>query len=225
MTTFLKSPRLLKGAIVGLELFNPVASVIAFQYNPETLTRTLEAKMAGEEGGDRSEAMRLGGAPVETISLEIEIDAVDQLEQEEGTALEMGIYPQLSALEMLLYPKSLQVIANRALLLAGTIEVIPPVAPFTLFIWGWRRVVPVRLTSFSITEEAYDVNLNPIRAKVSLGLRVLSYSDFPLTHPGFYTFLAHQVVKEAMATIGSWNSLDAIRYDRVRVAKMNLPNI
>ena len=94
-------------------------------------------------------------------------------------------------------------IANTALLALGTIEIIPPVAPLTLFIWGPKRVLPVRLTEFSITEEAYDPTLNPIRAKVSLGLRVLSYSDLPLTHPGYSLFLAHQVVKEAMATIGS----------------------
>jgi hypothetical protein len=68
-------------------------------------------------------------------------------------------------------------------------------------------VLPVRLTEFSITEEAYDVNLNPIRAKVGLGLRVLSYSDLPLTHPGYGIFLVHQVVKEAMAVVGSANNL------------------
>jgi len=95
------------------------------------------------------------------------------------------------------------------LLAAGTIEVIPPMAPLTLFIWGPKRVLPVRLTNFSITEDAYDVNLNPIRAKVSLGLSVLNYNDLPLTHPGYHLFLAHQVVKETMATIGSVNNLAA----------------
>ncbi len=115
----------------------------------------------------------------------------------------MGIYPQLSALEMLLYPKSALVIANTILLAAGTIEVIPPEAPFTLFIWGPKRILPVRLTGFTITEEAHDTGLNPIRAKVSLDLRVLSTSDFSITHPGYALFLAHQVVKETMAVIGS----------------------
>ncbi|MEA3323827.1 MAG: hypothetical protein U9Q37_01640, partial [Euryarchaeota archaeon] len=101
MTTFPGSPRLIKGAIVGIDIFNPLASVILFQYNPDTLTRTLQAKMSGE-GGDRSEALRLKGAPEETITLDIEIDATDQLEKAEGTAVSMGIYPQLAALEMLL---------------------------------------------------------------------------------------------------------------------------
>ena len=209
MTTFPGSPRLIKGAIVGIDIFNPLASVILFQYNPDTLTRKLQAKMSGE-GGDRSEALRLEGAPEETITLDIEIDATDQLEKAEGTAVSMGIYPQLSALEMLIYPKSAVVIANTALLATGTIETIQPMAPLTLFVWGPKRVLPVRLTNFSIAEEAYDVNLNPIRAKVSLGLRVLSYNDLPLTHPGYYLFLAHQVVKETMATIGSVNNLAAV---------------
>jgi hypothetical protein len=111
---------------------------------------------------------------------------------------------------MLLYPKSSLVVANTALMLAGTLEIVPPQAPFTLFIWGPKRVLPVRLTDFSITEEAHDANLNPIRAKVSLTLRVLSYSDFAVDHPGYYLFLAHQIAKEALATIGSVGDLGAV---------------
>lgn len=210
MTTFPGSPQPIKGAIVGIDPLNPLASVIVFQYNPDTLTRTLEAQTIGGQGGDRSEALRLKGAPIEDIKLDVEIDATDQLEKSDGTALSMGIYPQLSALEMLIYPKSTLVITNTVLLAVGTIEVIPPMAPFTLFIWGPKRVLPVRLTQFSITEEAYDVNLNPIRAKVGLGLRVLSYNDLPLTHPGYGLFLAHQVIKETMATIGSVGNLTAV---------------
>ena len=210
MTTFPGSPRLVKGAIVGIDPFNPLASVIVFQYNPDSLTRTLQAQTTGSQGGDRSEALRLKGAPVETITVNIEIDATDQLEKSDPLATSLGIYPQLSALEMLVYPKSALVIANTVLLAVGTIEIIPPAAPFTLFIWGPKRVVPVRLTTFTITEEAYDVSLNPIRAKVALGLRVLSYNDFPLTHPGYSLFLAHQVVKEAMATLNTVGNAPAI---------------
>ena len=206
MTTFPGSPRLMKGAIVGLDIFNPLASLIVFQYNPETMTRRLQAQTLGGGEGDKTEALRLKGAPVETISLDVEIDATDQLEQGDGIATSLGIYPQLSALEMLLYPKSALVIANTVLMAAGTIEVVPPVAPLTLFIWGLKRVLPVRLTDFSITEEAFDPSLNPIRAKVALGLRVLSYNDLSILHPGYYVFLAHQVVKETMAMIGSLNA-------------------
>lgn len=206
MTTFPGSPRVMKGALVGIDILNPLASLIVFQYNPETMTRRLQAQTLGGGEGDRTEALRLKGAPVETISLDIEIDATDQLETGDGVATSLGVYPQLSALEMLIYPKSALVIANTVLMAMGTIEVVPPVAPFTLFVWGPKRVLPVRISDFSITEEAYDVNLNPIRAKVSLGLRVLSYNDLSVLHPGYYVFLAHQVVKEAMAVVGSLNS-------------------
>ena len=206
MTTFPGSPRLTKGAIVGIDPFNPLASVIIFQYNPETLTRTLTAQATSGESG-RSEALRLKGPPVETIKLDVEIDATDQLEKGEGSAASLGIYPQLAALEMLLYPKSAVTIANTVLMALGTIEIIPPEAPFTLFIWGAKRVLPVRLSGFSITEDAHDPSLNPIRAKASLELRVLSTSDFSVLHPGYALFLAHQVVKETMAVIGSVSNI------------------
>lgn len=209
MSTFPNSPRLLKGAIVGFDLLNPLASVIIFQYNPHTLTRSLKAQAMGGEGA-KSEAMRLTGAPEETIQVEVEIDATDQLEKAESPGVDMGVYPQLSALEMLIYPKSSFVIANTALMAAGAIEVVPPEAPFTLFIWGPKRILPVRITDFSITEEAFDVNLNPIMAKVSLGLRVLSYNDLPVTHPGYYMFLSHQIIKETMAVVGSTGDLTAV---------------
>ncbi|HYH85706.1 MAG TPA: hypothetical protein VEX60_09495, partial [Pyrinomonadaceae bacterium] len=101
-------------------------------------------------------------------------------------------------------------IANTVLLAAGTIEILPPIGPFTLFVWGLQRVLPVRLTEFTITEEAHDVNLNPIRAKVSLGLRVLSYNDLSITNPGYYLFLTHQIIKETMAQLGSISNLGAV---------------
>ena len=202
MTTFPGSPRLVKGAIIGVDKFNPLASIIVFQYNPKSMTRRLQASTPQSQGS-RAEVQRLSGAPAETIELRVEIDATDQLEAGNPVAETTGIYPQLSALEMLLYPKSAQVILNSALLAAGTIEIVPPAAPFTLFVWGLKRVLPVRLDGFSIEEQEYDPNLNPIRAAATLSLRVLSYNDFSLTHPGFSIFLAHQVAKEVMATIGS----------------------
>lgn len=210
MSPLSNTPRLVKGAIIGVDLFNPIASVILFQYNPEKVTRTLQAQGSGENGA-RSEAMRLKGAPIETIKMDVEIDATDQLEQGDSQAADMGIYPQLSALEMLVYPKSALVIANTVLMALGTIEVLPPIGPFTVLVWGIKRVVPVKVTDFSISEELHDEHLNPIQAKVSLGLRVLSYNDLSLTNPGYYLFLAHQVVKEAMAVVGSVNNLGAIK--------------
>ena len=200
---------LLKGAIVGVDIFNPLASVVIFQYNPATLTRTLAPRTAGADSSARAEPLRLTGPPEEDISVEIEIDATDQLEVGDALASTAGIHPQLASLEMLVYPKTASVILNTALMLAGTIEVVPPEAPLTLFVWGPHRVVPVRITSFSITEEAYDSSLSPIRAKVTLGLRVLTYNDLPITNPGHALFLVHQVIKEAFATMGSVGNLAA----------------
>ncbi len=216
MTTFPGSPRLLKGAIIGLDPVNPLASIVVFQYNPDTLTRRLEARSSGGgESGDRSEAFRLTGPPKETITLSIEVDATDQLEQANPLAVTMGVYPTLSALEMLLYPKSAVVIANTILAQFGNIELIPPEAPMTLFVWGPQRVLPVRVDKFSITEQSFDTMLNPITAKVDLSLLVLSYHDLKLTHPGYNLFLAHQIAKEIMATSNVVNSAA----ERQRVAE------
>lgn len=209
MTSFPDAPKVLRGALVGIDPLDPVASIIVFQYNPDSLQRTLQPQMSGSggESSDRSEALRLKGPPIETIKVDIDIDATDQLAGGDPKAAMMGIYPQLSALEMLVYPKSALVIANTVLLAAGTIEVIPPAAPLTIFVWGPKRSLPVKITEFTITEEAHDPNLNPIRAKVSLGLRVLSYADLPLSNVGYGLFLAHQVAKEAMAVLASVNGL------------------
>ncbi len=201
MSAFPGSPRLLKGAIVGLDPLNPVASVIVFQYNPETLTRRLDARTTGGgEVGDRSEPFRLRTAPSETITLAVTVDATDQLETADGLAVRAGVGPALSALEMLLYPKSALVVANAVLARFGNLEIIPPQAPLTVFVWGAQRVLPVRLTGFNITEQAYDAFLNPILAQVDLTLNVLSYADLKVCDPGYTLFLAYQIAKELLAS-------------------------
>jgi len=207
VSTFPGSPRLLKGAIIGLDPGKPLASVVVFQYNPDTLTRRIDARATGGgDNTDRSEAFRLTGPPKETITVSIEIDATDQLEQANPLAVASGIHSTLAALEMLLYPKSAFTIANTALAMVGNLEIIPPEAPLTLFFWGPARVLPVRITSLSITEEAYDTLLNPIRAKVDLTLQVLSYFDLKITNPGYQLFLAHHIAKEVLANANVGNS-------------------
>ena len=200
MTIFPGSPKLQKGAIIGLDPANPLASVVVFQYNPDTLTRTLTAQTTTSSDTSRGEALRLKGPPEENITIDIEIDATDQLEKGDDNAASMGIYPALSALEMLLYPKSALVIANEILAAVGIIEIIPPEAPLALFVWGAKRVLPVRLTSFSITEQAFDPNLNPILAKVSLGMRVLNVDDLGFDHPGGQLFMTYLTNKEQLAS-------------------------
>src|SRR5215475_2369748 len=202
MTTFPGSPKVLKGGIVLIDpATSAVIRVIALQYNPDTLSRSLQIK-ALAEGGDRSDAMRLTGPPVETIKLDVEIDATDQLEfpDQNPNATELGIFPQLSALETIVYPANSQIQSNNRLASSGTLEIIPMESPLTLFIWSKNRVVPVRLTDFSITEEAFDPNLNPIRAKVSLGMRVLSVNDLPFEHKGSSLFMSYLTNKEQLAS-------------------------
>jgi hypothetical protein len=196
-----------KGAIIGLDVFNPVASVVVFQFNPEKLTRTLTPQTAGSQGSI-FETQRLKGAPEETIKMELQFDAADALAEGDAITEALGLYPQLSALEMLVYPKSALVITNTVLLATGTIEVIPPIGPMTLFVWGPQRIVPVQLKEFSIVEETYDSNLNPITAKATVTLKVLSYNDLSLTHPSYWIFLLHQIAKEVFATMGSIGNLD-----------------
>jgi hypothetical protein len=213
MTTFPGSPPVLKGGIV---LIDPESSaiqrVIVLQYNPDTLSRTLQPKtlQVGSEGGDRSDAMRLKGPPVETLKLDAEIDATDQLERGDSTAGKIGIHPQLAALELIVYPTSSQLQANNALAQSGTLEIAPMQAPLSLFIWSKNRVLPVRITDFSITEEAFDPGLNPIRAKVSLGMRVLSIDDLGFSAKGGSLFMIYQQQKEALAALSQSGSLAAL---------------
>ena len=197
----------MKGAIIGADKFNPLATVVVFQYNPDTMTRKLEARTTTGEAADRTESLRLAGPPKETITISIEVDATDQLETANPLAVATGINPTLAALEMLFYPKSIQVIANMAISQAGMLEIIPTEAPLTLFVWGPTRVLPVRITSFSITEEAFDTLLNPVRAKVDLTMQVLSYYDLKNSNPGFSLFMAYQIAKEIMATTNVFNSV------------------
>jgi hypothetical protein len=207
LTSFSGSPRLTKGAIISLDIFSPTPQVITFQYNPETLTRTLEVQK-GSSSGDPSESLRMKGPPVETISLDIELDATDGLEHPDQNQItaNMGIYPQLAALEIILYPKTSEVVANTLIAAAGGMEIVAPEGPLTLFIWGSKRIVPIKLTDFRVVEEAHDTNLNPIRAKLSLTMRVLTYSDLKVTNPGYAIYLAHQTIKETMAGLGSSNA-------------------
>jgi hypothetical protein len=202
MTTFPGSPRLLKGGLVLVDAGSGnLVRVIVLQYNADTLTRTLQPQAIAGDGQDRAQALRLKGPAVETIKLEAEIDATDQLEFPDlnTRAVQLGIHPELAALETVIHPPSDRLLANNALARLGTLEIAPVEAPLTLFVWSKSRVVPVRVTDFSITEEAFDTTLNPIRAKVSLGMRVLSTDDLGFDHRGGGIFMAYLQAKEQLA--------------------------
>ena len=201
MTGFPNSPKLARGGLIVMDpVTGVVRRIIALQYNADTVTRTLQVRGVGAESGDRMEALRLKGPPTETIKLEAELDATDQLEfpdtQQNAVVATSGLHPALAALETLIYPTSAELIGHDILARRGAIEIAPLEAALTLLVWGRNRIVPVRITEFSVTEEAFDASLNPTRAKVSLGLRVLSVDDLGFAHRGGGLYLLYQQQKE-----------------------------
>lgn len=179
-----------------------ISRIVTLQYNPDTLSRTLQIQSVDAAEKNRLEALRLKGPPIETFRLDAEIDATDQLEQpdQNPNATQYGIYPQLAALETIIYPSVSQLQNSNALAQSGVLEIAPMEAPLSLFVWSRNRVVPVRITDFSIVEESFDANLNPIRAKVSLTMRVLSVDDLGYSDKSGNLFLVYQQQKENMAT-------------------------
>lgn len=197
------SPKLIKGGLVILDpVTGRIGRTIALQYNPDSLTRSYQVQGAGgESGGDRAQPFRLKGPAIESIKLEAEIDATDSLEHPEqnANAVAFGIAPQLATLEALVNPTTAELLRLKALSGQGTLEIVPPEAPLVLFVWSASRVVPVRVTEFSVTEEAFDPLLNPVRARVSLGLRVMTTDDLGFDHRGGSIFLNHLRTREALA--------------------------
>lgn len=201
---------LLKGGIVLVDYnTGTVQRLIALQYNPETLTRTLQVQGVGPQSGPHVDQMRLKGPPIETFKLEAALDATDQLDTGDPLATASGIQPQLAALETIIYPTSAQLQQANAMTQSGTLEIVPMDAPLTLFVWSKERVVPVKITDFSITEEMFDSSLNPIRAKVSLGLRVLTVDDIDFSSVAGSIYLTYQQRKEQLAASAPAGSLTA----------------
>ena len=197
------SPKLIKGGLVVLDAASgAVQRTIALQYNPDSLTRSYQVQGAGGDGGaERAQPFRLKGPAIESIKLDAEIDATDALEHpdQNANAVAFGIAPQLAALEGLVNPSAAEMLALNALSQTGTLEILPPEAPLVLFVWSASRVVPVVVNEFSITEEAFDVALNPIRAKVSLGLRVMTTDDLGFEHRGGGAFINYLRTRESLA--------------------------
>lgn len=208
------SPKLIKG---GLVVMAPgggaVRNTIALQYNPDTLTRSYQVQgVGGDGGGERAQPFRLKGPAIESIKLEAEIDATDQLEfpRNNANAVAFGIGPQIALLEALVNPSVDELLNVATQTQNGALEILPPEAPLILFVWSKSRVVAVRVTEFSVTEEAFDPSLNPIRAKVSLGMRVLSTDDLGFTHKGGTIFMSYLRTRESLAKKAGSASLASI---------------
>ncbi|MBK8019991.1 MAG: hypothetical protein IPK19_00875 [Chloroflexi bacterium] len=241
-----RSPKLLKGALIRFDsqLLIPIPNIIIFQYNPETMTRTLTPYAPAEDGGEQTGVTRMGFTdltqpfdPQESFSLRLIFDVADQLESPETHPIHVvtGIATSLSALEMLLYPES----AGGGLLgsISGSLsasvggfsasadgaagaEVPDRKVPVALFFWGPGRIVPVRLTGFSIEEQAYSPLLYPIRAVVSVSLTVVTpdriregkgEGDLSMAESiaiGAYEFTMAQ--KQILATANLVNSVESI---------------
>lgn len=188
-----------------------VLRVISLQYNPDTLTRTLQLP-AEAAAQDRTQALRLHGPPVETVRLEVEIDATDRLEfpDENAHTVRNGLHSELAVLETLVYPGSDALQGNHDLAGTGALEIIPMEAALAVFVWSRQRAVPVRFTEFSVVEEAFDTALNPIRARVTLAMRVLSVDDLGFTHKGGSLFMSYLKNKEALARKAGAATLDTL---------------
>jgi hypothetical protein len=211
MSSFPGSPRLLRG---GLVLVDPVTGavqrIIALQYNPDSLTRSFQIRGVGQDSGDHLEALRLKGPPIETIKVDAEIDATDALEGNDAQTVSAGLHPQLAALEIVVYPSSAHLSANNSEASSGSLEIAPDLTSLPLFVFGPKRIVPVRITELSITEEAFDAALNPIRAKVSFGMRVLSVDDLGFDTKGGGLFMTYLQAKEQIARKSAGGSFSTL---------------
>jgi hypothetical protein len=210
---FPRSPRLLKGALVVFETAIPVpTNLIVFQYNPDTMTRSFKPLGgAGDPSQGAGDTQHVPLPPLEMFSMTVELDAADQLETANPLARAVGLHPTLAALELLLYPPSTQLILNKALSLLGSSIVSPAEAPMVLLVWGAPRVIPVRVTSVGITEQFFDQILNPIRARVALGLRALTPVELQAAGPPFDTLaIVNHIAKEVLARANIVNSVQQI---------------
>ncbi|MDP9422442.1 MAG: hypothetical protein M3Q19_06350 [Pseudomonadota bacterium] len=207
---FPRSPRIRKGGLAAYRLPSLIPTIIVFQYNPDEVSRSL--KLRGAQGGGRGESQRTSGPPDESLNFTVEIDAADQLESpaENGSVVTMGLHPTIAALESLLYPSFPLVVANEAIAMAGMAFIAAEQAPLTLLIWGERRVLPVRVESLTLKEQAFDTNLNPIRVAVDLSLKVQSYRDLDLTNPGYWIYMASFAQKEVLAGVNAIGNSSAI---------------
>ena len=210
---------LLRGALIeyASDFFGPLPNLVIFQFNPDTLSRNISIPER-PTGATSRETSQAGNIPVERITLTAHFSAADQLNTGNIIAQELGISPQLAALEKMVYPSNLigELLGEAldkigdALGLEGDDDIpkqpIPREKyPRILFIWGKTRVLPVLLESMSITEQQYDSYLNPIQAEVALGLAVASDPDDKV---GKGALKYSNLAKEAQAIVNLANTVE-----------------
>jgi hypothetical protein len=225
----------LRGALVEfMESFPiPIPNVIIFQYNPETMTHTwTPATTNPGTPGSTSNPLAITGDPQESFSFTLAMDSNDMIADgdalETGLATLSGVYSRIAALEMLLFPTAppgggLIGSVTAALGIGGasaspdpTRQVPAAQLPTVLFIWGPGRIVPVRVTTLTITEKLYDATLlNPTHVEAQVGLRVLTkeelaYVDGPLGSLAKIANTYSQGLREALALANLANAVESI---------------
>ena len=173
-STYQEPVRLFKGALIAYDAeTQKTGERVYFQYNPEQLSRTLTPTYKQDEEGKL-----FIGAPGEKIDLTVKLQAVDLMvaktKKKELEAAGRGLYAQLATLELLVYPESSAISKYEQELRSGKKGTVPASAKPLLFQWGPRRLLPVRLTSVSVTETLFNIALSPIVAEVKLGMEVES---------------------------------------------------
>lgn len=202
MSSFPGAPKTLTGGFILMDAEGKVVlRTVTFQYNPDSLTRTLTPRAAKVDSGDRLEALRLVGPPIESLKFDIEYDATDWLERPDANpeVVRNGIAPQLADLETIISPAVDDIAAANALARTGALEILPLPSPLLLLVLGANRTLPVRITDLSIVEEAFDTQLNPIRARVSLGVRALSIDDLAYGSKGAELFMTAARRRETLS--------------------------
>jgi hypothetical protein len=202
---------LMKGAFVVFQTPAPVPSdIIMFQFNAESLQRKIEPPKdnsnAADKGGGKPQHQT--GRPTESFSIAIDLDAADRLADDDAITRAVGLHPAIAQLELLLYPQSSLMILNAGLARAGVAFAKPLATPNVLFVWGTTRILPVRVTSVSIHEQQFDHRLNPINARVDVGVEVLKESE--LSEPFKTLAMITHVTKEGLSRIGTAQSAASI---------------
>jgi hypothetical protein len=224
----------LRGALIEFtETFPlPIPNVIVFQYNPESMTHTwTPASTNPGTPGSTSNPLAITGQPQEAFSFTLAMDANDMIADgdavETALATASGVYTRLAALEMLLFPTAppgggLIGSVTAALGIGGSSSPDPsrqvPAAqlPTVLFVWGPGRIVPVRVTTLTITEKLYDaVLLNPIHVEAQIGLRVLTQDELkyvggPIGTLANTAYSYSQGLREALAIANLANAAESI---------------
>lgn len=223
---------LLKGALIEFmpTFLIPVPNVIVFQYNPETLTHTWnQPESAPPQGTTGNDPMAVKGMPGESFSFKIAMDANDEIADGSAATAAIaqvsGVYSRLAALEMLLYPTtggvggllgSVSAAAKAELddLNGGATTPVPvSTLPTVLFVWGPGRIVPVRVTDLTITEQLYNGTLSPTHAEAQLSLRVLTPAELKADTTGSLATVAYYytlALRQALAVANLDNAAESI---------------